>query len=293
MEIGLKRAFKNMTNERIDLYGYFKIERKGATGGYLTAYVSSPSVEIKPKLRPAMLVIPGGGYEYLSDREGEPVALRFLSEGYCAFVLTYSIFTAYPTPLIEACLAVAYIRENASRFCADALHVAAVGFSAGGHLAGLLATVREEEIKEALGDKANLVRPNAVILSYPVITMTDGLTHEGTQRTISGGVVPCDVLSIEKRVTKDSAPAFIWHTSEDDCVPVENSLLLAEAYRKAGVPFNLHIFERGWHGLSLNNAETSDETKEDEAIAYVGKWVTLALDWLASRGFCVKVNSKK
>ena len=97
-----------------------------------------------------------------------------------------------------------------------------------------------------------------------------------------------DRLSVEKRVSKDSAPAFIWHTAADDGVPVENSLLLASAYRKHNVPFALHIFERGWHGLSLLSDETCDQTERDKEIASVSAWSGLALDWLKDRGFYVK-----
>lgn len=274
----------------IDLYKYFEKQRYGVTGGYLSIYSRTPSREIKPKKRPAMLVMPGGGYGFLSDREGEPVAIEFMSKGYGAFVLHYSINTAYPVPLIEACMAVAYIRENAEAFCVDKEHVAAIGFSAGGHLTGMLATMCDaKEVKEALGERANLSRPDAVILSYPVVTMEDGVTHEGTRSVITNeGTIPYDTLSLEKRVTENSVPAFIWHTMEDDCVPVENSLYLASAYRKAGVPFSLHIFEKGWHGLSLANEEVYDTADVGVDLGHIEKWIDLALDWLKMREFEVK-----
>ncbi len=108
-----------MICEKIDLYEYFKVERKGATGGYLTVYARTESKELKKRMRSAMLVIPGGGYWFLSDREGEPIALKYLDNGFCAFVLSYSLKTAYPTPLIEAMLAVKYIRENAVKYSLD------------------------------------------------------------------------------------------------------------------------------------------------------------------------------
>lgn len=273
--------------DAIDLYAYFGIERKGATGGFLQPYVRTPSHEIKRKSRPAMLVLPGGGYHVISEREGEPVALRFLAAGYSSFVLGYTVGAAYPVPLTEACMAMTYIRKNAEKYCVDPDHIAAVGFSAGGHLCGMLATMTaEREVREKFGRSA---RPDAVVLSYPVISMEDGITHEGTCRIISGdGAVCKDKLSLEKRVTGDSVPAFIWHTAEDDCVPVENSMLLASAYRKAGVPFALHIFEKGWHGLSLCDAEVDDRTEAQVQLTHVGKWADLALDWLNARGFAVK-----
>ena len=124
------------------------MERCGATGGFLTPYVRTPSRQIKRKIRPAMIVFPGGGYEFLSDREGEPVALQFMAAGYSSFVMDYSIKTAYPVPLIEACMAIAYLRENAAKYCIEKSKIAVIGFSAGGHLSGLLATVKEDEISE-------------------------------------------------------------------------------------------------------------------------------------------------
>ncbi len=280
-----------MIFETVDLYAYFKIPRSGngGEGGYLAAYARTRVNNIAEKSRPAMLVIPGGGYGHISTREGEPVALRFLAEGFSAFVLQYSINTAYPVPLLEAGMAVAYIKENAEKYGVDKNFVAAVGFSAGGHLTGMLATMFDDEVFGVLGKSARFVRPDAVVFSYPVITMCDGLTHEGTRNTISGGgKIDYSKLSIENNVTKNCPPTFIWHTNEDNGVAVENSFLIASAYKKAGVPFALHIFEKGWHGLSLCTEETNSGTKEDLSVAHVGVWVNLALDWLAVHGFKLK-----
>lgn len=272
-----------MITERIDLYDYFNMPRKNVTGGYLEVYVRTPSKEINRKSRPAILIFPGGGYEFLSDREGEPVALAFLSKGYSAFVLNYSLNTSYPIPLNEAFMAVAYIRENAERYCVNPDKIAAIGFSAGGHLAGLLATATAEEVKSV--PICPTVLPNAVILSYPVVTMGE-YTHEGSRRVISDRAkIPYEILSVEKRVTKDSIPAFIWHTVEDNCVPLENSLMLAEAYRRAGVPFSMAVFEKGWHGMSLCNEETDNRDECDLKNSFIGKWFELAIDWLSSRNF--------
>ncbi len=279
-----------MTVETIDLYEYFSLPRGEAKGGFLTAYARFSSCEIKKKLRPAMLVLPGGGYDFCSDREKEPIALAYVAQGYSAFTLEYSCRIAYPVALIEACMAVAYIRENAEKYGVDVEHIAAVGFSAGGHLAGSLATLYGEEcVKKALGERADLVRINAVVLSYPVITM--GIqTHGGTREVVTDkGAIPYEELSLEKRVTKDSVPAFIWHTVTDDCVPVENAFLMASAYRKAGVPFTLHIFEWGRHGLSLCNEEATDYNEEEKRLNQtVGAWFALSLSWLKDRNFAVK-----
>lgn len=277
-----------MLTDKIDLYEYFGIERK-ANGGYLNVYVPAVITEIKPKLRPAILVIAGGAYVGVSQRESGVVALKYAVNGYSAFTLEYSVNVAYPVPLLEACMAVIYIRQNAAKYNVDVNHVAAIGFSAGGHLAAMLANLyREKEITAVLGDKADLAKLNAVILSYPVITMGE-YTHSLSRDVITGGNKKLiELLSMEKRVTESSPPAFIWHTYEDDCVPMENALAYANACRKAGVPFALHVFEKGRHGLSLCSEETSDNTSADIAVRHVGKWFELSLDWLNSRGFSVK-----
>lgn len=277
-----------MIAEKIDLYEYFGVERKSG-GGYLYPCIPPVITEIKPKLRPAMLVIAGGAYASVSQRESATVALKYASYGYDAFALDYSVNTPYPVPLLEACMAVVYIRENACKYNADVNHVAAVGFSAGGHLAAMLANIYDEkEIQDVLKSKTELAKLNAVILSYPVIT-TGCFTHGLSRDIISGkNAELAERLSMEKRVTKNSPPAFIWHTYADDCVPVENSLLYASACRQAGVPFALHVFEHGWHGLSLCNEETNDQTQADVELSDVGKWFGLSLDWLKSRGFGVK-----
>lgn len=282
-----------MTYEKIDLYAHFGVKKPKGAKGTLTVMIPYNTPELMPKLRPAVLVCPGGGYGFMSDREGEPVALWFASKSYAAFVLDYTIFAKHPVPLTEACLAVAYIRENARSLGVDPDRIAAIGFSAGGHLVGTLATLYADEcIKAALGDHAKNARPDAVILSYPVVTM--GIeTHGGSRDIITGGDPELlDKLSVQKQVRGDSVPAFIWHTHDDDCVPVENSLMLAEAYRRAGVPFALHIFEKGWHGISLVNAEVQNGTEAEKALRHIGKWIELAYDWLTVRGFAVSVKNQ-
>ena len=180
------------------------------------------------------------------------------------------------------------MRENAAKYCIEKSKIAVIGFSAGGHLSELLATVKEDEISDVLGELAKYARPDAAILSYPVVTMADSITHEGSQRVISrNGAINSDKLSLERRVISDSTPAFICHTSEDGCVPVENSFLLASAYRKAGVPFSLHIFEKGWHGLATADIEVNNELYP--FMSRVKEWIPLAVSFLRAHGFEVEV----
>lgn len=278
-----------MIYEEIDLYEYFSVPRCGAEGGFLTSFATDVFYETgADRAYPAMIVVPGGAYFMRSRREADPVAFVFGANGFQSFVLGYSVQTAYPAPLIEAAMAVAYLRENAKKYALNPHKICCAGFSAGGHLTAMLATMfADEHVKAALGKKADLARPDAVVLSYPVITADKSLTHADTIRYISGGdEALAEKLSIEKRVTAQSVPAFIWHTAADNCVPVENSFLLASAYQKAGVPFELHVFEEGWHGLSVMTGFTAGEIPP---LPHCAKnWITLAVAWLESRGFVIE-----
>lgn len=278
-----------MKHFKINLYEYFGFEKKGK-GGILITYIPDDVEWLDKKIRPAMLVIPGGAYISCAEREKEPVALKFMASGFAAFTLEYSTLTTYPVPLFEAMMAIRYLRDNQTELGIN--KIAVTGFSAGGHLAGLLSTTTKDEMLELFSD-TNFSLPDAVILCYPVVTLKDNLTHLDTRKNITGNDENLyEKLSIENRIRKNSSPAFIWHTVEDDVVPVENSLLIAAAYRKANVSFSLHLFEKGWHGLSLANIETSNDTKEDHELEYVGKWFDLALDFLINHGFNIDIKRK-
>ena len=279
-----------MLQERVDLYRYFSVKRGKNSSGYLNAYVPDGTPELNVKKRPAMLICTGGGYGFLSDREKEPVAIRFLSKGYSSFTLEYTVRTAYPVPFLEACMAMIYIRENAEKYFVDRNHVCAVGFSAGGHLAGMLATMFDDDaVKKALPNKLELVKPDAVILSYAAITSDKRYIDSETFDVITGGKSALyKKLSLEKRVTGESSPAFIWHTADDDSVLLYNALIMAAAYCEHGVPFELYVFEKGGHGLSLADIETSLGEEDKRCDKNVQAWVNLADNWLKSRGFAVR-----
>lgn len=280
-----------MVCDKIDLYEYFGVSRANATGGYLKICAPDLMSEVPNATRPAMLVMPGGGYAFLSEREAEPVALAFAAKGYAAFILYYTLNTAFPVPLIEACMAIAYIRKNAKTYAVDAEHVGAIGFSAGGNLAAMLATMYgDKAVKDVLGNAD--CRADAVILSYAVATTGERTSHGGTSAIISGG--DCELrkrVSPDLNVTEDSSPAFIWHTMEDDCVPVEGVMLYAEACKAHGVPFAMHIFEHGGHGMGLCDDVVNTRLPETVTAERVDRWFALAIDWLSSRGF--KVTHKK
>lgn len=278
-----------MKIKTVDLYEEFGLTKKEGQEGTLICWTHFQSPEINEnRLRPAMLVIGGGGYHYVSNREREPVALEYFAQGYNVFDLKYSVRPfSYPTQLLEACMAMAYIRKHADAFGVIENKVAAVGFSAGGHLLGTLSTLYgEPEVKKVVGDIN--VRPDASVFSYAVVTCEER-THMGTMETVTGGDEKLkEKLSIEKRVDKNSPPAFIWCTADDGCVPCENSLMLAAAYKKAGVPFELHVFESGVHGLSVCNVESGRKDSDRLINEPVSKWLPLSFTWLKNRGFLIK-----
>ena len=277
----------------IDLYDYFKIDKPEGAEGILSCYLHDPkgfSGELR--MRPAMIAIPGGGYTARSPREGEIVAMQFFVEDYQGFTLAYSVAPCrFPTALREAAMAVIYIRENAQALGVNADQVAAVGFSAGGHLCATLGTMFDSSELDILKGKGISARPDAILLGYPVITYL-GKSHRGSFSNLCGEDEALRRrLSAETLVTENSSPAFIFHTAADNAVPVQNSLLMASAYEAKGVPFSLHIFERGNHGLALGKSATiaifndfGDYSKDFE------KWVPLSMRWLAERGFGVRCS---
>jgi acetyl esterase/lipase len=271
-----------MINKRIDLYEYFGVTRPENGQGYLNTYVLDPIYA--GRKRPAMLVIAGGGYSAVSLREKEPILLRYASAGFNCFTLDYSVKpVTFPAQLIEGAMAMAYIRENAEELMIDPDLVAAIGFSAGGHLTAMLATMfNAKEVKEALKEKADLVKPNAVILSYPVIS--SGINaHQGSFNNLCGENKSLRKrLSLENKISKKCPPAFIWGTVNDGVVPSENALFTAMKYKEAGVPFELHMFENGSHGLGVATIESKFVNES------VQPWVGLSITWLTNRGFVIK-----
>lgn len=252
------------------------------TSATLTIYARDNSPEIAPnRKRPAVIVCPGGGYAFRSDREAEPVALEFLTRGYQAFILNYSVAPVkYPAALLEAAAAFAYIRSNA-----DALHVnpdaiSVCGFSAGGHLTASIGTLwNDPMLSEVLGVPNEQFKPNALVLSYPVISSGE-FAHVGSFDNLAGDDAQLrKYLSLEDRVGEHTPPSFIWHTFTDGTVPVENSLMFANAMRKHNIPFELHIFPDGYHGLSLGTDETLS-CAADRVNEHISVWMNLCDRWL-------------
>jgi acetyl esterase/lipase len=259
----------------------------------LDCYILDPNPETDPNRRhPSILVLPGGGYQFTSSREAEPIALDYLSMGFNAFVLRYSIAPElYPESLIEASASITLMRQKADEWFVDVNKIAVIGFSAGGHLAASLATLwNEEAVVSKLGIEKDFNKPNAVILSYPVITSDENHSHAGSFHSLLGENYTTELLekvSLDKQVTKETPPTFIWHTANDNCVPVMNSLLFAQALSKNNVPFELHVFPNGSHGLANCNITTAGSMENHWQInPYCERWVELSKKWLTeSCGF--------
>lgn len=250
---------------------------------YLDVYVADRTHKYTRK---AILVIPGGGYGCVcSDREGEPIAMAFMPYGYNAFVLHYSVAKtrAFPGQLIEASLAMKYIRDNAEEYGIDPERVFVTGFSAGGHLCASLGTMwHKKEIYEAIDMPYGYNRPTGMIPIYPVISGLDGGRHFGSFKNLLCTDDPTEEqlreTSIELHVDERAVPAFIMHTSNDQLVHVNNSLLLAGAYAAAGKTFELHVYPDAPHGAALGNAITAQgNAKWDNP--EIAKWVAQAAAW--------------
>lgn len=283
-----------MVIKKISLYEYFCVKKEGGKRGYLNIYQHSISNYYPTRVRPAVIVVAGGGYSEICEREGEPIALAYFAKGYNVFTLEYSCApNIYPTQLIEGCMAIAYVKDNAKQLCINEHQIAIAGFSAGGHLAAMTSTLFEENcVKDVLKEKIILSRPDALILGYPVISSGE-FSHRGSISNITGGDFALyDKISLEKQVKENSTPAFIWGTANDDVVPCENAFSYALACLTHGVKFEFHIYEYGRHGLGLANEQTAtplgrvaDSTVEEYIRPDVSTWFDLSLTWLKNLGF--------
>ena len=240
---------------------------------HLITYIRSNPPEMNNEPRGAILICPGGGYQWTSDRESEPIALQFLARGYNVFVLKYSVaeMAKNLNPLHEIELAIKHIRDNAIPYNIRADKVIALGFSAGGHVALSSGTLLPKG-----------ARPDGMILCYPVVTASCP-THMGSLYNFCGTDEPSEeqkhLFSLDLHVDSDTPPAFIWHTENDDAVPVQNSKNLAAAMEKFDIKHELVLFPDGHHGLSLATHETCKEIPENEPHP-CSVWVDLADKWI-------------
>lgn len=267
----------------------------------LVVYIQNFETDMLVQERPLVLLCPGGGYNHLSVREAESEALQFLAMGYHAAVLKYSVSPAvFPTQLCELAWAMKFLRSKASEWHIVSDKIIVQGSSAGGHVAASLGVfwnqdwlieklnkccegqadcATEQEICSMAKFTSEDIKPNGMLLCYPVITSGE-FAHKGSFEKLAGEDTKLwEMLSLEHQVTEDTPPAFLWHTFTDGSVPVENSLLFVSALRRAGVSTEFHMYPKGQHGLALGSKLTASADgkhmqKECES------WIDLAATWL-------------
>ncbi len=250
----------------------------------LTPYLPDPAKATGA----AIVICPGGGYGGLAPHEGGQYA-RFLNEaGIAGFVLKYRLGSAgyrHPVMLQDAARAVRMVRARADEWKLDPKRIGIMGSSAGGHLASTLLTHFDAGKPDAADPiERQSSRPDLGILCYAVITMGQ-FTHQGSMHNLLGKDPSPELvrdLSNELQVTKETPPCFVWATYEDSAVPIENSLQFAEALRKAGVPFDLHIYQKGQHGLGLGTHDWNPEKRHP--------WTRDCIFWLQAQGFAKRTE---
>ena len=231
--------------------------------------------------RPAVVVCPGGGYTNCSCREADPIALGYFAAGFNSFVLYYSLKEKadYPRPLTDLSAAMKLIRENAEKWGIIKDQIAVCGFSAGGHLAASLGVHwNDDYIKDKTNCMGGENKPDALILGYPVIS-TSYMENVGALERIVGNndkEWAYKQLNLHTCVNSDTPPTFLFHTFRDQSVPIGDSLKFATALEANDIPFEMHIYPNGVHGLSLSNPDVCEDGGDESAAG----WFKMSIDWL-------------
>ena len=249
----------------------------------VTLYLPDPMWEMgwDEKKRPCMVVVPGGGYGMVSQREAEPIAFHFLPQGYNVFVIRYSVAPhRFPTQLREVAALMELIYENAEKWHCDTDRIAIMGFSAGGHLAAHYSTCYDiPEVREVFPESKPV---QASILCYPVITADPKIAHLGSFKNLLGveELTPEqeEKFSCDKQATEKTPPAFLWHTFADSVVPVANTLCYARALADHNIPVSVHIYPAGGHGLATVDDATCNPLSED--VRHSADWLDAVKKWL-------------
>lgn len=241
--------------------------------------------EWEPERRPSVIICPGGSYEFLSQREGEPVALSFLQKGYQAFVLNYSLGerSAFPNPLDDISRAVWFVRSHAEQFGVDAQQITVCGFSAGGHVCAMLGTQwNTPGLCQRLGIPEEGNRPNAVLLCYAALDFNTIARQSQKSDPIQLKTAPAMMRQLPPEaetsdyISADMPPTFLWMTRQD-VLGCTQYLKFTEKLYNAGVPFEMHIFGEGPHGMSLSSPLVAYGF---ELPTNVGEWFPLCVNWL-------------
>lgn len=272
-----------MNHSVLHLKDYFSFLGNDGCDPTVEMYLPYNMVEMNrgDRKRPCMIVCPGGGYSMCSQREAEPIALQFLPDGFNVFVIRYSVAPhRFPTQLREVAALMELIYRNADEWNCDTSKIAIIGFSAGGHLAAHYSTMYDcKEVREVFPESKPV---NASVLCYAVITADPAGGHMGSFDNLLGKTErtkdEIDYFSCDRNVKETTPPAFLWHTAEDNCVPVINSILYAKALSEKKVPFELHIYPYGCHGAATCDKHTLDNV--DDKMLHNTAWIPAARKWL-------------
>ncbi len=271
-----------MKHFELHLKEQFSFLGENGSDPILTAYLPFNMNEMprQHQKRPTLLICPGGGYSIVSQREAEVVGLHFLPQGFNVFVLNYSVAPhRFPTQIREVAAATELIHQNAEEWNVDTERVAIMGFSAGGHLAAHYSVAFDcAEVRAVLPESKPV---NATVLGYPVITAEPEISHSGSFKNLLGveELTPEQIekFSCDRHVRDTTAPTFLWHTAEDGCVSVQNTLLYAQKLAQHKVPFEVHIYPFGCHGLSTCDHQVVDNLTVE--IQYDSAWLSDVKKW--------------
>lgn len=247
-------------------------------------YVHEKNRELgENRVYPAMIVFPGGGYHCCSEREAEPIAMKFYAEGYNVFTLYYSVANGeerrrvFPDALLEGCALIDYVRQNAQSLLVDKNKIGVVGFSAGGHLAGTVCTRGGDKVVTDFLGKECI--PNVGLLCYPVITGGEK-AHRGSFINYTGteDLAEHQKHGVENFVSEKTPPIFMFHSADDPTVPVENSLMMGMKLAEYKIPFEYHVYRQAGHGISTATKMVNTPN------SHVEKWFTEAIQFLKDVG---------
>lgn len=277
--------YKPAMDQPLDVHASLPLWPNGAPGAIGKAETDIPTVAIYlPAANPthtAVVIAPGGGYQHLAmDHEGLQVAQWLNAHGVAAVVLKYRLGPTYhhPIELGDAQRALRYVRSHAQQMDVRPDHIGMLGFSAGGHLTATAGT-RFDAGNVSAADPIDRVssRPDFLVLCYPVISMEDGTAHAGSVKYLLGDNPTAQqkaMLSADEQVTPQTPPSFLWSTTDDAVVPVNNTVLFYQALVRNKVPAELHIFPHGHHGLGLAQTEPQ-----------VSAWPDLLYRWMLANGW--------
>lgn len=272
-----------MTTQTLHLKDFYPVLGENGKDPRLDIYLPENLGEMRrqDRKKPAVLICPGGGYAFCSQREAEPIAMQFLPDYYNVFVLWYSVAPdhRFPAQLTEVAGAMELIHTKAEEWHTDTEKIAIMGFSAGGHLAAHYSVASDWPEVRAVFPESKA--PNASILCYPVISADPNHSHYGSIENLLGhapDAAEIERFSCDRQVSEKTPPAFLWHTAFDNAVPVMNTYLYAAALAKYHIPAEVHVYPYGQHGLATSDAVTLDE--ENAATAHAAAWLPALRRWL-------------